>query len=357
MNTINRDNYEVFMVDYLDGNLSAESTAELLLFLEKNADLKAELEAFKDAQQIIQSTTKVANKEEIINHTLLSDESLVALLEGDLTTQEATETHTILQQHIEAQKRYVALQHTVLKPDTSIAYTAKQQLKQVFVVADTTIVFANKTALKRKPARIIPLFYQWAAAASILLLLGIVWLNTTKKIKPSNTVAYKANTDGLNTYTKKTKASEQNLVSLVAKIAASSTNIKHKTKRTTPKRANKTHSVKSIVSVSPNLLASNETKTTPLTNNKTEQAVQSTIMEEPVQLKTIKATDYINNNDDLALTTIKAGTVTKEKKDDGFITLPKIAKRMYDNLTKDKIQISNTNGLAVETKLFAFSSR
>ena len=44
MSNINRNNYEAFLLDYVEQNLTAELVAELMLFLEQNPDLKAELE-------------------------------------------------------------------------------------------------------------------------------------------------------------------------------------------------------------------------------------------------------------------------------------------------------------------------
>lgn len=46
---INRQNYEVFIVDYLDGNLGPVESAELLLFLELNPDIKKEMEGLSGA--------------------------------------------------------------------------------------------------------------------------------------------------------------------------------------------------------------------------------------------------------------------------------------------------------------------
>ena len=40
---INRNNYEMYFIDYLDGVLSPDLVSELLLFLDENPDLKEEL--------------------------------------------------------------------------------------------------------------------------------------------------------------------------------------------------------------------------------------------------------------------------------------------------------------------------
>jgi len=47
MNLITRKNYEAYLLDYVEGNLSPELIAELMLFLEQNPDLKEVLEDFE----------------------------------------------------------------------------------------------------------------------------------------------------------------------------------------------------------------------------------------------------------------------------------------------------------------------
>ena len=43
---INRNNYEIFFLDYHEGNLSAQQQAKLFIFLEQHPDLKNEFESF-----------------------------------------------------------------------------------------------------------------------------------------------------------------------------------------------------------------------------------------------------------------------------------------------------------------------
>jgi hypothetical protein len=43
--SINRNNYETYLIDYLDGTLHPNEVAEVLLFLEQHADIKQEFEA------------------------------------------------------------------------------------------------------------------------------------------------------------------------------------------------------------------------------------------------------------------------------------------------------------------------
>ena len=47
---INRQNFETYFIDYLDGRLDPGQVAELLSFLEKNPDLERELKEFENIQ-------------------------------------------------------------------------------------------------------------------------------------------------------------------------------------------------------------------------------------------------------------------------------------------------------------------
>ena len=46
MSLITKNNYEAFLLDYVEGNLSPEHTAELMLFFENNPELKEDLDDF-----------------------------------------------------------------------------------------------------------------------------------------------------------------------------------------------------------------------------------------------------------------------------------------------------------------------
>ncbi len=96
--TISRDNYEVFFLDYIEGNLRAEMHEELQLFLQSNPDLAAELEEMQIFQE--QHDFTIGNEEfsfddknalkktESTAQEDLIDELLAKELEGDLIKEE-----------------------------------------------------------------------------------------------------------------------------------------------------------------------------------------------------------------------------------------------------------------------------
>ncbi len=104
---INRNNYEAFFIDYLDGNLAADSCDELQLFLLQNPDLAEELEEMKamgnplsflstseeDLYPAKQALKKVMpSAEEDVIDLLLAKE-----IEGDITPAETA----LLQEKVE----------------------------------------------------------------------------------------------------------------------------------------------------------------------------------------------------------------------------------------------------------------
>jgi hypothetical protein len=155
---INRNNYESILIDYLEGNLSALAVAELLLFLEQHPDIKEEFESITGQNETSFSLASFGNKQSLkkfSSSTLVNEDNytdfLIKRIERDLGELESSELEKFIGFYPPAQKDLLLFEKTIL-------------------VADNRIVFENKSALKRS-ARIVPLFYQYAAAAAVLLAL------------------------------------------------------------------------------------------------------------------------------------------------------------------------------------------
>jgi hypothetical protein len=151
---INRHNYENFFLLYVDNELSAADRKAVEVFVQENADLKAEL-------QILQQT--VFNADDIVfdnKQSLLKDEmasvkeQLMLYLDGELNTADALQTSELLKVDEAAQKEWALLQRTQIQPDTAI-------------------VFANKQSLYRKEERkVVRIAWYRIAAAAVLLGFG-----------------------------------------------------------------------------------------------------------------------------------------------------------------------------------------
>ena len=136
---INRDNYEIFIVDYFDGNLNPEKVSELMNFLEKNPEIKEEFAGYEvvefapDKKIIFENKNKL--KKEIITEVNKINEKnyenyFIAKLENDLSENETADFEKFL------------LSNPHLNSQFQLFLKTKLQ-------ADETFVFENKTSLKK----------------------------------------------------------------------------------------------------------------------------------------------------------------------------------------------------------------
>jgi hypothetical protein len=161
---INRHNYEEFFLLYVDNELSAAERKTVELFVQENADLKAELNML---QQTVFNADEVVfeNKNSLLKEEVTAmQENLLLYIDDELSTADKLNVEQLLKADTHANKELALLQQTKLK-------------------ADTAIVFANKKSLYRKEGgRIIELPWRRIAAAAILLGFGtwatISFINT-----------------------------------------------------------------------------------------------------------------------------------------------------------------------------------
>jgi anti-sigma factor RsiW len=146
MSNINRNNYEAFLLDYVEQNLSPEMVAELMLFLEQNPDLKAELEAFENTSFASEQLETFEHKADLKQAAV--EELMIAELEGLNTAQETAQ----LNEAIKANEAYAALfaryQKTILVPEQ--------------------VVFSDKNSLKHKDTKVVPIYWWVSSAAAVL---------------------------------------------------------------------------------------------------------------------------------------------------------------------------------------------
>lgn len=148
MEKIGLHNYEAFFLDYLEGSLSAQQEFELMDFLDKHPELKAELdvdlsETSLKAQEI--SLDKSSLKVEGIQPDEV-DDLMIASAEGMLSAQEKAELSSYVKNYgLQTDLKYY--EHTVLVPDLTEGYGNKRNLKK-----------RNKLA---------PIFYPVLGAAAI----------------------------------------------------------------------------------------------------------------------------------------------------------------------------------------------
>ena len=159
-------NYEAFYLDHLEGTLGEEDTVLLLAFLADHLELIVDEDDFitldpkNDAPVFAdKDSLKIVSDDAVI--ALANVEYfLVAEAEGQLTASKQTELNELVNQHphLETERRYLAA---------------------MFLKADQSIVYAEKSGLKKKGA-IIFWPYIALAAASILIAFFFVMNNDSE---------------------------------------------------------------------------------------------------------------------------------------------------------------------------------
>jgi hypothetical protein len=235
MKRIDFTNYEAWLLDYAEGNLSAENTAELLLFLEQHPELKIDVEGLMEFTLPAEEPLKVDFKS-----SLLKDEADVkehfehlclAFYDKSISSEEKNELDFILQQKPHWEMEFKAFGFTYFQSEPEIEYTAKASLKKQFqlegsfddqavkaiegllseddrrafeqsmegdasklyawkvfqlsVLVKENLVFPVKDQLYQQVGggRVLPIWTRWvAAAASIALLIGALTLLNREEV-------------------------------------------------------------------------------------------------------------------------------------------------------------------------------
>jgi hypothetical protein len=184
MMKIDRNNYEVYLIDYLDGNLDEATQLAVVEFLAKNPDIASEIE---DLDEVILSPSSEPKlnlesikktDDDLVPPTFENlDEFLVAAYEDDLNHDEKEDLQKLLNVSPKASKEF--------------AYFEKTKL-----VADESIKYPNISNLKRYS------LYNWrrtvyyaASVAAVLLVSFFIFLNNQKSPKEENEVAIVSGND------------------------------------------------------------------------------------------------------------------------------------------------------------------
>jgi hypothetical protein len=244
---LDRSTYEAWLLDRIEGRLTPDQERELDAFLAANPELAVDL---GDLPTLDEAAQAIAWKEELKkNHPPqgLPDASrlndfLVARLERELTNEQEQALDRFLYEHPEATRDAELMARSKVDP-TLIAFEEKASIQRNFpplglpderrltdfLIADAEgdlsteqrtalaafvhadplaqrearlvmtarvsnerIVFANKEQLKKREARVIPLWTRLAAAASIALVAGAAWwLLKEQQVDPVNVAVQK----------------------------------------------------------------------------------------------------------------------------------------------------------------------
>ncbi|MBC7382499.1 MAG: hypothetical protein H7296_05810 [Bacteroidia bacterium] len=172
------DNYEVLLIDYLDGVLDPLLADELLTFINNNEALKAELDILPGVQQLNENETDAEKidfsflkKPASVQLTQQLEELMIGAVEKQLSADQELSLKRSLLLYPELKPHFELFNHTKLLPEPAIVFDNKQQLK------------------KKSQAKIIPLFTKIIAVAAVFLFFGfatVVYFNLQKVNVGSN---------------------------------------------------------------------------------------------------------------------------------------------------------------------------
>ncbi|MBN1252851.1 MAG: hypothetical protein JXR51_05065 [Bacteroidales bacterium] len=164
---ITLQNYEAYILDLIEGNLSAIEKAELFTFLNNNTDLEYDLDSFEDF--ILRPDNKMfknknlLKKDKELNIFAISeiDRLSIAYLEKDITEKEQKSLDNLLNKRPEKIIDFNVIQNTKLKFDLNIKFLKKAQLKKrillqkkvllpFYEVAATIILFFGFSVLLKQ---------------------------------------------------------------------------------------------------------------------------------------------------------------------------------------------------------------
>jgi hypothetical protein len=171
---INRNNYESYFLDFLEGRLPELEIEELMAFLKKNPDLEDILLQFDN--YIIESNAEIKLNKGFLFKSLENfhsinennfDEFCVAWYEKDLSPASREAFTKYLVSHPEKSKDFENFGKVFVKPDLNIHYPYKSKLKRFTLLLVYKYVYIS------------------AAAAAVLLILFNIFPNN-KQFIPSN---------------------------------------------------------------------------------------------------------------------------------------------------------------------------
>ena len=165
MEKINIFNYEIFYLDFLDGNLSEENTSILFSFLEQHPELKMEDDFFP----ILEETSEITfDKKEALKQPLFSDEINAENIEYFLIAK----AENLLSKNEKSQLEAFLLKYPVYK-------TTEKQFDAVYLKADKTHVFTHKENLKKKKVLVL---WPYISIAASLILAFLIWNSSSTRI-------------------------------------------------------------------------------------------------------------------------------------------------------------------------------
>lgn len=159
---INQENYEIWFLDFAEGNLSERQVDLLMNFISQHPELEAEFNDLELIELPVDDSFAFPEKEKLkrpLKADILltkEDQLLIGELEGDLSAAETKELQQRLRKQPSLQKDQKIYHKTQLSPDLAVK-------------------MPDKEALKRRERKVIPLRLIVQIAAAFLLLIVMIF--------------------------------------------------------------------------------------------------------------------------------------------------------------------------------------
>ena len=132
--SININNYEEFLIDFIDGNLKDEEHAAVVLFLEQNPDIAEEFDGIADFN--LDSCNIEFSNKEILKKTFdinidNCEHYFIAAAEGDLSADELIHLDEFIAQNPDLEKDYKMFQNLRLSIPADVPIFETNTVKQV----------------------------------------------------------------------------------------------------------------------------------------------------------------------------------------------------------------------------------
>jgi hypothetical protein len=129
---INKNNYEAYFLDYHEGNLTPGQVADVLFFVEHHPELKEEFENFENFSLEDFSSIEFENKSSLKKEITLDnkEEYFIRAVENELNTSEIALLNSFLKQYPQFLVDFELFQKTKMSLDTSIVFENKSGLKR-----------------------------------------------------------------------------------------------------------------------------------------------------------------------------------------------------------------------------------
>lgn len=181
MININRANYEEYFLLYTDNELNAAERRAVEEFVLQNPDLEYEFKMLQRSTLKPEKGVAFRNKEALMQfndvvHSANYEEFFLLYADNELSNQQKAQVEQFVYDHPQYQSAFEFLQEIRLTPDSDVLFLHKERLY--------------------RHERVRPIAIRWwkvAAAAMVLLITGLVWMNNNQHLQPSDEIVQGVN--------------------------------------------------------------------------------------------------------------------------------------------------------------------